>query len=72
VTGSTLANTNQSASSATGGSSVNTPSRLYPSGAPTLTLKVRGSGSQQPHACAFANVDQISQHREAAEIPSAI
>ena len=74
VTGSTLANTNQSASSATSGSSVNTLSRLYPSGAPTLyPEKSEVQAANNPMPVRFANVDQIlAASRSPAEIPSAI
>jgi ABC-type antimicrobial peptide transport system permease subunit len=74
VTGSTLANTNQSASSASSGSSVNTLSRLYPSGAPTLyPEKSEVQAANNPMPVRFANVDQIlAAARSPAEIPSAI
>jgi ABC-type antimicrobial peptide transport system permease subunit len=74
VTGSTLTNTNQSASSASSGSSVNTLSRLYPSGAPTLyPEKSEVQAANNPMPVRFANVDQIlAASRSPAEIPSAI
>ena len=74
VTGSALGNTNQSASSASAGSSVNTLSRLYSGDPPTLyPEKSAAQTANNPMPVRFANIDQIlAAARSPAEIPSAI
>jgi ABC-type antimicrobial peptide transport system permease subunit len=74
VTGSTLGNMNQSASSASAGSSVNTLSRLYPGEPPTLyPEKSEVQAANNPMPVRFANIDQILvAARSIGEIPSAI
>ncbi len=72
VTGSTLANTNQSAASAQG--SVNTLSNLYPSQSAGLYPAPSDvQAADNPMPVRFANVDQVLvTARSAAEIPAAV
>jgi ABC-type antimicrobial peptide transport system permease subunit len=74
VTGSTLTNTNQSASSASTGSAVNTLNRLYSGDAPTLYPEISDvQAADNPMPVRFANIDQIlAAAGSSAEIPSAI
>jgi ABC-type antimicrobial peptide transport system permease subunit len=73
VTGSTLANPNQSAAAASG-SSVNTLNKLYPSQAPQLyPLQSEIQAANTPLPVRFANIDQIlAAARSSEEIPTAI
>jgi ABC-type antimicrobial peptide transport system permease subunit len=73
VTGSTLTNTNQSASSSSG-TSVNTLNNLYPGGQPSLyPEQSEVQAADNPMPVRFANVDQIlAAARSAKEIPAAI
>jgi ABC-type antimicrobial peptide transport system permease subunit len=73
VTGSTLANPNQSAAAASG-SSVNTLNRLYPSQAPQLyPLQSESQAANTPLPVRFANIDQLlAAARSTEEIPAAI
>jgi ABC-type antimicrobial peptide transport system permease subunit len=73
VTGSTLTNTNQSASSSSG-TSVNTLNNLYPGGQPSLyPEQSEVQAADNPMPVRFANIDQIlAAARSAKEIPAAI
>jgi ABC-type antimicrobial peptide transport system permease subunit len=73
VTGSTLTNTNQSASSSSG-TSVNTLNNLYPGGQPSLyPEQSEVQAADNPMPVRFANIDQIlAGARSAEEIPAAI
>ncbi|MEJ2725321.1 MAG: ABC transporter permease [Deltaproteobacteria bacterium] len=74
VTGSTLTNTNQSASSTGSGTSVNTLNNLYPGGQPSLyPEQSEVQLADNPMPVRFANIDQIlAAARSAEEIPVAI
>jgi ABC-type antimicrobial peptide transport system permease subunit len=74
VTGSTLTNTNQSASSSSSGTSVNTLNNLYPGGQPSLyPEQSEVQAADNPMPVRFANIDQIlAGARSAEEIPAAI
>jgi ABC-type antimicrobial peptide transport system permease subunit len=73
VTGSTLANPNQSAAAAFS-SSVNTLNKLYPSQAPQLyPLQSEIQAANTPLPVRFANIDQLlAAARSSEEIPTAI
>jgi ABC-type antimicrobial peptide transport system permease subunit len=73
VTGSSLQNTNQSATGATS-STVNTLSNLYPGGQPTLyPQQSETQAADTPMPVRFANVDQVLvTARSSVEIPAAI
>jgi ABC-type antimicrobial peptide transport system permease subunit len=73
VTGSTLANTNQSASSSSG-TSVNTLNNLYPGSQSSLYPEQSDvQAADNPMPVRFANIDQIlAAARSAEEIPAAI
>jgi ABC-type antimicrobial peptide transport system permease subunit len=74
VTGSALAETNQSASSSSSNSSVNTLSNLYPSGQPSLyPERSEIQAADNPMPVRFASIDHILVAAQSAdEIPSAI
>ena len=74
VTGSALAETNQSASSSSSNSSVNTLSNLYPGGQPSLyPEKSEIQAADNPMPVRFASIDHILVAAQSAnEIPSAI
>ena len=74
VTGSALAETNQSASSSSSNSSVNTLSNLYPGGQPSLyPEKSEIQAADNPMPVRFASVDHILVAvKSADEIPDAI
>jgi len=74
VTGSALAETNQSASSSSSNSSVNTLSNLYPGGQPSLyPEKSEIQAADNPMPVRFASIDHILvAAQSAAEIPDAI
>jgi len=74
VTGSALAETNQSALSSSSNSSVNTLSNLYPGGQPSLyPEKSEIQAADNPMPVRFASIDHILvAAQSAAEIPDAI
>jgi ABC-type antimicrobial peptide transport system permease subunit len=74
VTGSALAETNQSASSSSSNSSVNTLSNLYPGGQPSLyPEKSEIQAADNPMPVRFASIDHILVAAQSAdEIPDAI
>jgi ABC-type antimicrobial peptide transport system permease subunit len=74
VTGSTLENTNQSASSGSSDSSVNTLSNLYPGGQPSLyPERSEVQTANTPMPVRFANIDHILAAAQSTdEIPAAI
>jgi ABC-type antimicrobial peptide transport system permease subunit len=73
VTGSTLANPNQSAAAASS-SAVNTLNKLYPSQGPQLyPLQSESQAANTPLPVRFANIDQLlAAARSTEEIPAAI
>ncbi len=73
VTGATLADTNQSASSAGSASGVNTLSNLYPGGVTLYPERSATQAADNPMPVRFTNIDQImAAARSTAEIPAAI
>jgi ABC-type antimicrobial peptide transport system permease subunit len=73
VTGSTLANTNQSAASSATSTEVNTLSDLYPGAAALYPAQSAVQAADNPMLTRFANIDQIlAVARTSDEIPSAI
>ncbi len=74
VTGSALAESNQSASSSSSGSSVNTLSNLYPGGQPSLyPERSEIQAADNPMPIRFASIDHIlATARSADEIPAAV
>jgi ABC-type antimicrobial peptide transport system permease subunit len=74
VTGAALEDTNQSASSSSSGSTVNTLSNLYPGGQPSLyPERSEIQAADNPMPVRFASIDHIlASARSTADIPAAI